>query len=113
MVMVVNVSKKSVLAGRVSRLATRWRGLAHLVTHPELYPGEGILVEGEMVRSARTVGTRFLRYPIDIVFVGETGRVIGSAPGVRPFTYVPVPAGTDRLVKLPLGTIDASATACG
>lgn len=113
MVMVINASKRSLLAGRAQRLNGPWGGLTSLINHSELYPGQGLIVDGDLMKAAKTVGTRFLRYPMDVVFADRHGLVIATAAGIKPFAHLPVPPGTAMVLKLPAGTIGISSTAVG
>ena len=113
MVMVINTSRHSLLAGRAHRLSGPWSGLGSLFNHPELYPGQGLVVDGDLVKAAKTVGTRFLRQPIDVIFADKLGRVIAVEEGVKPFAHLPVPLGTAMVLKLPAGSVGMSSTAIG
>lgn len=113
MVMVINASKHSLLAGRAQRISGPWSNLGSLLNPPELFPGQGVIVDGDLVRTAKTVGTRFLRQPVDVIFADRLGRVIEVAAGVKPFTHLPVPLGTTMVLKVPAGTIGMSSTAVG
>jgi hypothetical protein len=61
----------------------------------------------------------FMRIPIDAVFVGRAGadgsrRVLSVHRGLRPWLgLVPLVRGADGCLELPVGTIDATATAPG
>ena len=61
----------------------------------------------------------FMRFPIDAVFVSKPGadgaRTVKSVHrGLRAWTgLVPLVRGADGVLELPVGTIDASATAVG
>lgn len=113
MVMVINASRHSLLAGRAQRLSGPWSNLGSLFSHPELYPGQGVIVDGDLVKAAKTVGTRFLRQPIDVIFADRNGRVTAVEAGVKPFAHLPVPLGTAMVLKLSAGSIGMSSTVVG
>ncbi len=113
MVMVINASRHSLLAGRAQRISGPWGGLGSILNRPELYPGQGVIVDGDLVKAAKTVGTRFLRQPIDVIFADRLGRVIALEAGVKPSAHLPVPLGTTMVLKLPAGSIGMSSTAVG
>jgi uncharacterized protein len=56
---------------------TRFRGF---MGRPEPAPGDGILFE-----PGGSVHMFFMRYPLDVVFCDRELRVVGIAPGLRPW----------------------------
>jgi uncharacterized protein len=56
---------------------SRMRGL---LGRQGLEPGEGLLL-----RPAPSIHTLFMRFPIDVVFVGRDGEVVKVVPGLKPW----------------------------
>jgi uncharacterized membrane protein (UPF0127 family) len=81
---------------------------------PPLPAGDGLFLTG-----TNGIHMFFMRFPIDAVFVGKAGadgsrRVLSVHRGVRPWVgVVPLVRGADGVLELPVGAIDASATAPG
>ena len=76
------------------RPLARMRGLLGRRTLPA---GEGILL-----RPAGSVHTFFMRFPIDVVFLDEDGRVVGISEAVRPWRAAAA-RGARAAVELPAG----------
>jgi uncharacterized protein len=76
--------------------------------------GDGLFLTG-----TNGIHMFFMRFPIDAVFVAKPGpdglrRVQSVHRGVRPWVgLVPFVRGADGVLELPVGAIDASATAPG
>ena len=79
-----------------------------------LPPGDGLFLTG-----TNGIHMFFMRFPIDAVFVAKPAadgsrRVLSVHRRVRPWIgLVPLVRGADGVVELPVGAIDASATAPG
>ena len=79
-----------------------------------LSPGEGLFLTG-----SNGIHMFFMRFSIDAVFLAKPGsdgtrRVVSVHRGVRPWIgMVPLVRGADGVLELPVGAIDASATAPG
>jgi len=85
-----------------------------LMGRPALPTGAGMWLP-----ESNGIHMMFMRFPIDAVFVSKPGpdgaRVVKSVHrGLRAWTgIVPLVRGADGVLELPVGTIDASATAVG
>jgi uncharacterized membrane protein (UPF0127 family) len=62
-----------------------------------LEPGEGLLL-----RPASSVHTFFMRFPIDVVFLGAEGEVLKIAPELAPWRTAGA-RGAKAVVELPAG----------
>jgi uncharacterized protein len=74
-----------------------------LLNTPSLHIGDGLLLEG--VHAIHTLGMHF---PIDILFLDETRRVLHWQPNVAPgLKKIKGPKGTRSVLELGAGTISA------
>ncbi len=109
-----NVDRATILAGRLETAASLWAKLIGLMGRPALPPGEGLWLP-----ASNGIHMMFMRFPIDAVFVSKaatdgTRRVQSVHRGLRAWTgLVPLVRGAHGVLELPIGTIDATATAVG
>lgn len=87
------LASRAVLA---DSFAARFRGL---LGRPPLAQGEGLLLE-----PCSCVHTWFMRFPIDVCFLDALGRVLGTAPDLKPWRMAGA-RGADRTLELPTGTL--------
>ncbi len=83
------------------------RGIGLLLT-PSLVSGSGLL----LTRTS-AITMLFMRYAIDVAFIGARGRVVAIAPRLRPWVPVRVAAGARDTLELPVGALAASGTQVG
>jgi uncharacterized membrane protein (UPF0127 family) len=108
-----NVSRDSVLAEHVEIAASLWARFMGLMGRSSLRGGHGLWLGGNGIHMM------FMRFPIDAVFLGKAGAdgarpVVSVHRALRPWIgLVPLVRGADGVLELPVGTIDASATAVG
>lgn len=75
-----------------------------LLNTPALHRGDGILLAG--AKSVHTVG---MHYPIDLVFLDESGRILKTQAQVNPGERrCPGPKGTRSILELGAGTLAQS-----
>ena len=105
---VTNLTRNIILCAN-ARLAdtfyTRARGL---LGRPALAAGEGLVIT-----RCNSIHMFFMKFPIDAVFVDRRGVVVGIVEHILPNRLSPVFWSADRVIELPSGTINASATAVG
>jgi hypothetical protein len=113
-VAVRNVTRGTVLADRVEVAASLWAKFMGLMGRAGLPSGDGLWLP-----SSNGIHMFFMRIPIDAVFLsrddrGGGRRVVSVHRGLRPWVgIVPLVRGADGCLELPVGTIDATATATG
>jgi len=83
---------------------TRFRGL---MLRPDLGEGEGMLI-----RSAGSVHTFFMRFPLDCVFLDRDLAVVAVREGVRPWRAAAA-KGAKATLELPAGAAVHSGVAAG
>jgi uncharacterized membrane protein (UPF0127 family) len=108
------VSRETVLATSLESADSLWAKFMGLMGRASLASGAGLWLP-----ESNGIHMMFMRFPIDAVFVGRPG-----AGGLRPVVsvhrglpawrgLVPLVRGAHGVLELPVGTIDASATAVG
>ena len=116
-----NVTRGTVLAEYVEDGGSFWSKFMGLMLRPPLAAGHGLWMPGE-----NGIHMFFMRFAIDVVFVGPpvTGRVSALDAGPRPVLavrracppwrgIVPLIAGSKGVLELPVGTLDATGTTVG
>ena len=107
-VRVVNRRRRVDLAPRVRVADTRWTRLRGLLGRPRLRTGEGLLLT-----PSRGVHTWWMRYPIDVVFLGSEGQVVAVYPELDAWDRTRMHLDAERVLELPGGTIEATNTHLG
>lgn len=75
-----------------------WERAIGLLGRKSLEKGRGLLL-----MPCASIHTCFMRFPIDVVFLGDAGRVTGRVTQVAPFRFVVAPAGTRSVLELAAG----------
>ena len=75
---------------------------------PPLAPGEGLVLFGD-----NSIHTFFMRFPIDVLYLGVDGQVMRLQRAMPPWRIGPVVRGCRQIVELPPGTIERTVTAVG
>ncbi len=91
------------VADRVSVPRSMLGRLRGLLGRPSLQPGEGFLLDP--CNGVHTVG---MRYPIDVLFLDEAGRVACAVHRLHPGRVVPYVRGARQAIELPAGTLRAT-----
>jgi uncharacterized protein len=107
-VRVVNVTRNVVLADRAD-LADSFLGRARgLIGRSALAPGEGLVI-----RPCSAVHSIGMTFPIDVVHLDGSSRVLRVVPELRPWRFGPLVPGSRVVVELPAGTTSATGTMPG
>lgn len=104
----VNRTREADLARRAWVADSHWTRLRGLLGRPRLRGGEGLLL-----MPSRGVHTWGMRYPIDVVFVNEEGRVLALYPELEPWRRTRVHREATRAYEFPGGTIESAHTRPG
>jgi uncharacterized protein len=108
MIRVLNQTRGTVLGTRVRMaddLPARLRGF---LWRPAPPAGEGILLS-----PCRAVHMYGVRFPLDVVFISEDGRVVATYRDLAPWRRSKVHGSALHALELPAGTIRATDTAVG
>jgi uncharacterized membrane protein (UPF0127 family) len=113
MMRALNRTRGTVLCARLENaggLAGQGRGLLGRDT---LEPGTGMLFENGRFTPFMWMHMFFMRFAIDIVFIGRGDTVIRINRRLRPWRVSSVVFGARKAIELPAGTSDESATQVG
>lgn len=105
---VVNLTRQRTLAERADLAAdalSRMRGLLGTRGLPD---GGGLLLD-----PCNSIHMFFMRYPIDVAFIGRDDRVVGAVHAIGPWRMTRIHWRARRALELPAGTLQATATAVG
>lgn len=97
----INVTNQTQIASRVQIADTFWRRLVGLLDREKMAPGEALVI-----RPCQGVHTCFMRFPIDVVFLDDTNRIVHLITGMPPWRFSPVVREARAVVELPAGTIE-------
>src|SRR5437868_2964698 len=105
---IVNTTRNTTLADKARRAASfvdRGRGL--MLSDP-LPSGGGLVIE-----PCNSIHMFFMRYPLDILFLDEQGKVLFMYKGIKPWRMGRIVRGARMAVELPEGVIDRTGTQLG
>jgi hypothetical protein len=106
--LVANVSRGTVLGQAIEVAQTAAQKVKGLLGRECLEDGQGLLF-----KSAGSLHTLFMRFPIDIVYADKNGKILKLAESVGPFKLVAAPLRCFYALELPAGAIKASGTRVG
>ncbi len=98
--------KDIVTQGKVAD--TFWTRLRGLIGRKGLAPGEGLLIV-----PCKGVHMGFMRFPIDVIYVGEGDRVIDVDVDLRPWAIGRPRRASRYVIEVPAGTVAATGTQPG
>jgi uncharacterized protein len=75
-----------------------WRRAVGLLGRRDLPEGQGLLL-----RPCRSIHTWFMRFPIDVVYLDDSGQVLKVAPNVRAWRFSAGPRHTRMALELRSG----------
>ena len=102
-----NTSRGRPLATSGRRAANPWTRFVGLLGRGRLATGEGL-----QLVPCSSVHTWFMRFPIDVVYLDRSDRVIKVVLALRPFRFS-WGRGAHSALELPPGTVAATGTAVG
>jgi len=105
---VYNVTRQCPLVVQGERATSFWARLKGLIGRPPLEPGQGLLL-----KPCRGVHTFLMRFPIDVVYVNERGRVVHVAPHLTLHRIGPFIRDAHLVIELPSGTLARTQTRVG
>lgn len=104
----MNDTSGKLIASHASLAATFRQRLLGLLGRRELRRGEGLVLS-----PCRSVHTMFMNFPIDILFLDESGRVVTALGTVEPYRRSPAVRRARFVVELPAGTVADTGTKPG
>jgi uncharacterized protein len=107
-IVVLNHTRGCALGGRVrlaDTLVNRSRGF--------LFRAPPALGEGILLSPCKAVHMFGMRFPLDIVFISDDGRVVAVYPNLKPWRSTRFHGSARYALELPAGTIHATRTAVG
>jgi uncharacterized membrane protein (UPF0127 family) len=107
-VIVRNSQRESLLGEAIEVADTSVRKVKGLLGRECLEDGQGLLFKG-----CSSLHTFFMRFPIDIVFLDRSCKVLKLARDVKPFKLVAAPWRAYYALELPAGAITRSETRLG
>ena len=105
---VYNSDRDAVLGEAIEVADTAVRRVKGLLGRECLEDGQGLLFKG-----CSSLHTLFMRFPIDIVFLDKSGKVLRLKADVGPFKFVAAPLRAQYALELPAGAISTSKTKVG
>lgn len=87
---------------------TFFRRLRGLMLTDSLPEGHGL-----HIRPCRSVHSFFMRYPIDVLYLDDTGRIVGIEHQLKPGSVGASFRGTRSVVELPEGTLEQAGVRIG
>lgn len=105
---VQNPGRGTVLGEAIEVADTAVRRVKGLLGRQCLEDGQGLLF-----KRCSSLHTFFMGFPIDILFIDKNGKVLKSAPEVRPFKLVRAPLKAYYALELPTGAVARSQTRVG
>jgi uncharacterized membrane protein (UPF0127 family) len=105
---VINLTKQTWLATKVRKADNFLTRLVGLLKRTHLGPEEALWLMPS--KGIHTIGMKF---PIDVVFLNRTQRVVGLTSGLAPYRISSVHFRSYSVIELPNGTIKKSQTELG
>jgi uncharacterized membrane protein (UPF0127 family) len=106
--MLVNRDNGEVLADQVGQAFTFAKRLKGLMLTENLPSGNAL-----HIRPCRSVHTYFMKYPIDVLHLDESQRIVGIERELSPKKIGQAFKGTVSVVELPAGTVEQKQTKVG
>ncbi len=104
----VNASRNVVLVERGIVAASPWARMRGLLGRPPLQPGDGLLLRGE-----KAIHTFGMGYPIDILFLDRSGRIVHICHSMPPLRASRLIWQAADVLELPPGTASQTGTCLG
>ena len=103
-----NATRSVELGDRVAVADTHWTRLRGMLGRSEPESGEGLLL-----RPCRAVHMYGMRFPLDVAFLTEDGRVVGLYPHLPPSRRSRVHRDASAALELPAGRLAETGTEIG
>jgi uncharacterized membrane protein (UPF0127 family) len=103
-----NVTRHSLLVAKGELANSFWTRLKGLIGHRPLQQGQGMLI-----RPCNWIHTFLMGFPIDVIYVDRSNRIVGLTEYIAPNRLGPPMFAASFVVELPAGVIARSGTAVG
>jgi uncharacterized membrane protein (UPF0127 family) len=107
-VIVKNLTQNIVLSLQADLADTILSRMQGLLGRKTLEQGRALIIT-----QCNSIHMFFMKFPIDAIFIDRAGCVVGCVKNIKPFQMSPLFWTAERVVELPAGTIDRTATALG
>ena len=105
---IINLTRNIVLSAQAELADSFWTRMRGLLGREALPQGQALVIT-----RCNSIHMFFMKFPIDAAFLDASGRVVGDVRNIRPFQLSPVFWGAERVIELPAGTLDRTATSRG
>jgi uncharacterized membrane protein (UPF0127 family) len=103
-----NETKRTELAAEVRLAKSMWARFWGLMGRRSLPPGHGLLIS-----PCTSVHTFFMRFPIDVIFVDRTSRVVKIVPAMKPWRTALGGSGARSVLELNAGEAEGASLEVG
>lgn len=105
---IVDVTSASILAEETTFAKNIFQRAKGLLGKKELAKGKALVIN-----PCNSVHTFFMRFPIDVVFVNKTNKVIAVIPAIPAFRISKIYFHAAYVIELPAGTLETNPVAVG
>jgi uncharacterized membrane protein (UPF0127 family) len=105
---ITNTTRDRVLAANCRKADNPISRALGLMGKRSLPPGEGLIIQ-----PCSSVTCFFMRFPIDVLFVGADGLILHAIHSMRPWRNSKFVRGSKFVVELPAGVLQQSQTVVG
>ena len=102
---IINTTKNVILADNVVVAQTTVSRLKGLLFYKEFRNREALII-----KPCNSIHTFFMRFPIDVIFVGSNDKILKIHQGIKPFKVTPVYFKSKFVIELPAGIVEATNT---
>lgn len=98
-----NRTRDTLLGVRIEIADTWWSRMRGFLGRPQPSTGEGMLLV-----PCRAVHMRGMKYPLDVMFIDRSGRIVSLYRSLQPGKMTRRQRDAEFALELPVGTIEAS-----
>ena len=102
---IINTTKNVTLADNVALAQTAVSRLKGLLFYKEFRNGQALII-----KPCNSIHTFFMRFPIDVIFLGANDKIIKIHQGMKPFKATPIYFKSNFVIELPAGIVEATGT---
>ena len=107
-VRIVNLTKNTLIAQEAQIASSLGQRMKGLLGRSGLSPNEALVL-----RPCSAIHTFFMRFPIDVLFLGRNMRVIKTIQHIPPNRLSPLVWASQMAIELPAGKVDQTQTEVG